>query len=206
MNILLFGASGGTGRSTLRQAVAAGHRVSAFVRDPAAVAGEEVRTIAGDATDPAAVAAALPGHDAVLCTLGVRKSFRSGGLIAKSLAAIVPAAERHGVRRFVQLSALGVGTTLAQAPLLPRLLYALLLREIFRDKAAGETILCRSSLDWTVVYPPLLTDGPLTASYRAAPELALSGFPTVSRHDVAHFLVRALESPDSIGRHVIVSD
>jgi putative NADH-flavin reductase len=205
MNLLVFGASGATGRLVIAQARAADHAVTAFARDPASLTGEGVRVIAGDATDTAAVAVAMAGHDAVICTLGVRNALRSGHLIERALSAIVPAMDRAGARRLVVMSALGVGTTRAQAPWLPRLMYALLLRDIFGDKAAGERIVCASALDWTIVYPPLLTNGAQTASYRAGETLAMSGFPAIARADVAHFMVGALASPEWVRKRVIVS-
>ena len=205
MNLLVFGASGATGQLAIAQAHAAGHRVTAFVRDPASIAIEGVRAIAGDATDAAVVAAAMAGHDAVICALGVRNALRSGRLIERGLSAITPAMARTGVKRLIVMSALGVGATQVQAPWLPRMMYALLLREIFRDKEAGERIVCASTLDWTIVHPPLLTNGPMTASYRVGETLALSGFPSVSRADVAHFMVGTLTASDWVRKRVTIS-
>ena len=204
MKVLVFGATGASGRHTVAQAIGAGHQVSAFARDPSVSIGG-ARMVYGDATDPAAVAAALEGQQAVVSTLGLRKAFKSGGLIERSFAAIVPAMERAGVRRLVVMSALGVGDTRGQAPWFPRLMYRVLLDDIFGDKAAGERIVQASTLDWTLVYPPLLTDGPLTKAYRVGETLALSGMPRISRADVAHFMVLALAAPHWIGRRVIVS-
>jgi len=76
MNLLVFGASGATGKMVIAQARAAGHLVTAFVRNPASLAMEGLRVIVGDGTDSAAVAAAIPGHDAVICALGVRNTSR----------------------------------------------------------------------------------------------------------------------------------
>ena len=90
MKVLVFGAAGPTGRHTLDQAVAAGHEVTAFVRNPSAsIAG--ARLAVGDATDAAAVTSAVQGQDAVVSTLGLRSAFKSGGLIERSLSVIVPA-------------------------------------------------------------------------------------------------------------------
>ncbi|HEX5128571.1 MAG TPA: NAD(P)-binding oxidoreductase [Usitatibacter sp.] len=203
MKVLVFGAAGATGRLTVQRARADGHEVSAFVRGLEAIEG--AWTIRGDSTDPAAVAAALEGQDAVVSTLGVRKAFKSGGLIERSMSVIVPAMERAGVGRLVVMSALGVGRTREQAPWLPRLMYRLLLTDIFADKDAGERIVEASGLDWTIVYPPLLTDAPDAGSYRAGERLELSGMPKVSRADVAHFMVAALGSAQWSRKRVIVS-
>ena len=203
MKLLVFGAGGATGRLVVRLALAAGHEVTAFARGAQALEG--ARTIRGDATDPATVASAVAGQEAVISTLGVRKAFRSGGLIERSLSAIVPAMERAGARRLVVMSALGVGRTREQAPWVPRLMYRLLLTDIFGDKAAGERIVEASRLDWTIVYPPLLTDRPATGAYRAGEVLELSGMPKVSRADVADFMVKALGSSRWSRKRVVVS-
>ncbi|MGC2637567.1 MAG: NAD(P)H-binding protein, partial [Acidobacteriaceae bacterium] len=73
MKIVVFGASGGTGQELLKQGVAAGHEVTAFVRDPKSVTGgERLRVVVGDARDAKAVALAIAGQDAVLSALGAR--------------------------------------------------------------------------------------------------------------------------------------
>ena len=204
MKVLVFGAAGQTGLLTVQSARAAGHEVTAFVRGANTIEG--ARTIRGDATDPAAVAAAVAGRDAVVTTLGVRNAMKSGGLIERSLAAIVPAMEGAGVRRLMVMSALGVGRTREQAPWLPRLMYRLLLTDIFGDKAAGERIVEASGLDWTIVHPPLLTDAPPTGACRAGERVELSGMPKVSRADVASFMVANLASAQWSHKHVIVSN
>ena len=155
--------------------------------------------------DPDAVGAAVAGQDAVISALGLRKAFKSGGLVERSFSVIVPAMERSGARRLVVMSALGVGSTREQAPWLPRLMYRALLTDIFADKAAGERIVEGSALDWTIVYPPLLTDGPATGHYRSGEVLELHGMPKISRADVAGFMVGALDSRRWSRKRVVVS-
>ena len=205
MRLLVFGANGATGRLVVDEALAAGHRVSAFVRRVGAPFPGDVRVIQGDATDMTAVRTSMPGHDAVICTLGVGNALRSGGLIERSLGEIVPAMELAEAPRLVVMSALGVGATFAQAPLVPRILYRLMLRDIFADKERGERMVEASILDWTIAHPPLLTDGPLTGAYRVGETVELAGFPRISRANVANFMVAALASGAWTRRHVIVS-
>jgi putative NADH-flavin reductase len=204
MKVLVLGATGPSGRLTVARARECGHEVTAFARDRSA-AIEGARMVHGDATDPDAVGAAVAGQDAVVSALGLRKAFKSGGLIERSFSVIVPAMERTGARRLVVMSALGVGATREQAPWLPRLMCRVLLTDIFADKAAGERIVEASALDWTIVYPPLLTDGPATGRYRSGEALELRGMPKVSRADVAHFMVAALDSRQWSRKRVIVS-
>jgi putative NADH-flavin reductase len=204
VKMLVFGATGASGRLAIARALACGHEVTAFARDRSAtIVGATM--IHGDAADAQAVGAAVAGQDAVVSTLGLRNALKSGGLIERSLAAIVPAMERAGARRLMVMSALGVGATHAQAPWIPRLMYRVLLGDIFADKEAGERHVEASGLDWTIVHPPLLTDGPATDHYRTGETLELTGMPKVSRADVAHFMVGALESRRWSRKRVIVS-
>jgi len=204
MKVLVLGAAGPTGRLFIEQARAAGHELTAFVRRPGSAAFEGVPVIVGDATDATAIGRAVPGHDAVVSTLGVR-TMSPGALQERAMRALVPVMEEAGVRRLIVMSALGVGVTRAIAPAFPRLMYSLFLRAIFADKAAGEAIVTASGLDWTIVHPPLLTNGPVTGRYIATESPALSGLPKISRADVAHFMVRALATGEWSRRRVIVT-
>jgi uncharacterized protein YbjT (DUF2867 family) len=208
MKVVVFGATGNTGREVLVQALGKGHEVSAFVRNADALGGlrERVRVIVGDTTaDPERVEGAIQGQDVVVSALGCRKSFQSGDLIEKSMAAILPAMRRGGVRRIFVVSACGVGATHRQAPLLPRIMYRLLLTDIFADKAVGEAMLRASGFDWTILYPTLLTDAPVGGRYRVGERLELSGMPTIARADVAHFIVAHLEGDAYLRRGLVMS-
>jgi hypothetical protein len=96
----------------------------------------------------------------------VGRSFKSGGLIARAAPVIVAAMRERGVRRLVFTSAFGVGATWEAVPVLPRLFIKTLLRDVDADKAAGERAIASSSLDWTVVYPAGLMNGPRTRTFR----------------------------------------
>ena len=205
MKLLVFGASGPTGTQLVSQALEQGHEVTALVRNSASVATQEIRIIVGDAQDPAAVAEAVRGQDAVLSTLGRRRTFSSANLMVNSMRAIVPAMERHRVRRLILMSSFGVGDSVREAPLLPRLFFRTLLRDIFADKQAAEAIVRRSALEWTIVYPVLLTDGPRTGNYRVGERLELSGFPKISRADVAEFMLKELYDAEYLKRIAVLS-
>ena len=192
----------------LEQALAKGHAVTAFVRDPGRLANrdERVRVIVGDTTrDAPAIADALIGQDVVVSALGRRNTLRSDHLIERSMRMIVPAMERAGVRRLILLSAFGVGESRRDAPWIPRIMYRVLLGDIFRDKLAGEKRVRQSSLDWTIVYPVLLTNGPLTLRYRAGERLELRGLPKISRADVARFLLIEAESGGFVRKVAVLS-
>jgi putative NADH-flavin reductase len=208
MKIAVFGASGRTGREFVRQALDAGHEVTAFVRNPGAfeLRHERLRVVVGDTMrDDAKVAEAVRGQDAVVSALGRRNSLKSANLFRTSLKSIVSAMERGGVRRLLVVSAFGVGESGRDAPLVSRIMFRLLLTDLFADKKASEEDLKRSSVDWTIAYPVMLTNGPLTGKYRVGERLVLTGMPTIARADVAHFILSQLESRDYVRKIAILS-
>ena len=209
MKLLVLGATGKTGQQLVHQALAQGHDVTAFVRDPArlALADPHLRAVTGALPgDAAALEAALRGQDAVFCSLGLRNALKSGGLIEGAMRVLVPSMERAGVRRLLLVSANGVGETHRRSPLLPRIMYRLLLGDIFADKARGEAIMRASSLEWTIAYPTMLTDGPRTGRYRAGETLELRGMPKIARADVADFLLRQLTERAFVRKGAVLSN
>ncbi|HEX5093568.1 MAG TPA: NAD(P)H-binding protein [Burkholderiales bacterium] len=209
MKLLVLGATGPTGLQVVRQALDLGHEVTAFVRDPKklTVADRRLDVVTGVLPGSAqTLAGALRGRSAVISALGVRNAFRAHGLIEQSMRVLVPAMQHENVRRLVIVSAMGVGGSRRDAPLVPRLVYRLLLGDIFADKLAGEAVVRASSLDWTFLYPTLLTDGPRSGRYRAAERLALRGMPRISRADVADFALRILSDAAWSGKIAMLSD
>lgn len=208
MNILVFGATGPTGQQIVKQALARGHGVTAFVRRPEALAitDGKLRIVTGEVTqDPQKVTEAMRGKDLVISALGRRNSFRSDRLFSRSMGVIVPAMAQAGVRRMILMSSFGVGASLRDAPLIPGIMFRVLLSDIFADKKSAEDELRRSGLDWTIVYPVLLTNGPLTGQYRVAERLDLHGMPKISRADVAHFILAEAENPAYLHKVAVIS-
>jgi putative NADH-flavin reductase len=208
LNIVVFGATGATGQQVVTQALAQGHTVTVFVRNPKApsIADARLRVVTGDTTrDEPQVTEAVRGQDVVVSTLGRRKSFRSDHLIERSMRAIVPSMQRSGVRRLILMSSFGVGESRRDASLIPRIMYRLLLSEIFEDKLAAEDYIKASGLDWTIVYPVLLTNGPLTRNYRVGERLELHGMPKISRADVAHFILTEAQQGAFVRKVAVVS-
>jgi len=209
MKILVLGATGATGRQIVEQALERSHQVAAFVRDPGklAIGNDRLRVITGSISDDTrALTEAVRGQNAVISALGVGNSLKSSDLISRSMRAIVPAMESQGVRRLLFVSAFGVGETRRDVPLLPRIAQRLLLADVFADKEAGEDYLRRSSLDWTLIYPAILTNGPRTAKYRVGERLELHGLPKISRADVADFVLSQIEDATYLRKGVLISD
>lgn len=207
MKLVVFGASGGTGREIIGQALEQGHEVTAFMRDPKKPAiRNNLYVIEGDALhDQSAIARAITGRDAIISALGRTNSLKAAGLIAGSMAAIATEAKKQNVRRLILISAFGVGDSSGNAPLVMQFIYRTLLRDIYRDKKAGEDIVKASGLDWTIIHPVILTNGPATDTYRSGERLSLKGFPKISRANVAHFALAQLTDKTFLHKTAVIS-
>ena len=221
MKLTIFAATGGIGRQLLEQAVAAGHDVTAVVRNPKNLS-RAVPFVTADlaAPDPAALQSAVAGADAVLSGLGAR-SKSEAGVAAQGTRAIVAAMQATGVRRVVVVSAAPIGTVASPGrPKPPK--YdpgdGFFMRHLFSpyakasqrgryaDLALMEDVLRDSDLDWTIVRPPGLTDKPLTGTYRTAYGRNLRRGFYVSRADVAQLMLGVLEQPEAIKQVIGVAN
>jgi putative NADH-flavin reductase len=208
MRLLLLGASGRTGAELLARATRQGHDVSVLVRDRSRLEERQrpVRLLIGSATDPGVIDDAVAGHDAVLCALGPRspRELLRCELMRRSIPSLAESMERHGVARLILLSALGVGPSRPYAPLTARLAFATILRQVGADKRRAEAALRAGALDWTIVYPPALTNGAATGQYRHGEQLRLTGRASISRADVAEFMLAQLTRSAYNHRAVII--
>jgi putative NADH-flavin reductase len=206
--ILVLGATGGTGRQVLVQAAERDREITVLVRDPRKLPknATPLRVLTGDLLhDPDVLTAALAGQDAVISALGVGLSFKPGGLISGGAPLLVAAMKHQGVRRLVFTSALGVGATRRNTPVLVRLFSGTLLRDVYADKERGERSIVSSDLDWTIVYPAGLTNGPRTGRYRIGERLPLRGIPLISRADVAEVLLDQVDDRTYIRKGLVVA-
>ncbi len=203
MRLLVFGATGGTGRALLDQGLAQGNEVTAFVRNPAALAARAGLTIvAGDVTDAAAVSRAVAGQEAVLSALGPRGG--GYGVLPGGVQNIVTAMRQAGVRRLIHVSSFGVGDSLAQMGWAARqIVVPLFLRKALDEKAIEEGIIRASDLDWVIARPGGLEDGPRTGVYRCITDpRAKVGQPRIARADVADFMLQNLVDERFVRRAV----
>lgn len=214
MKLTVVGATGGIGRLLCAQATAAGHTVTAVVRDPAARPDAARMVVADLAAAPAAeLVAAVGGADAVLSALGPRTA-ADAGIVSRGTRAVVAAMTAVGTSRLVVVSAAPIGTVASPARprpprrdpgdgLLMRTVLSPLVKRVFRDGyadlAAMEDLLRASDLDWTAVRPPRLTDGPRTRRYHTALDRNVRRGLTVSRADVADAILAAAADPATVG-------
>lgn len=201
MKILVFGATGSVGVHLVRQSLAKGHRVTAFVRAPGKWKREHphLRLEQGDVLhDTHRIATALRGQDAVLVALG---DGRQGGVRSTGTRNIVTEMERTDVRRFICLTTLGTGDSFSNLNWKYRLLFRLPLRKVLADHQRQETLIRQSQLEWTIVRAGAFTDGPLSGTYRHGFGKRASGLSLkISRADVADFMLKQLANQQYLHR------
>lgn len=198
MQLTIFGATGRTGLPLVEQALAAGHTVTAFVRDPAklTLAHAQLRSVAGDVRDPAAVSTAVAGADAVISALGHTKQ-SPADLQTVATRNIIAAMQQHGVRRLVSLTGGGVRAPQDQPKLFDQVIrfaLATIAGKVLRDAVAHAELITASDLDWVIVRGPMLTDGPYTGNYRVG-WVGLDAKPQIARADVADFMLKQATNP-----------
>ena len=208
VKLLVLGATGGTGQQVVIQALDAGHDVTALARSPGKVTihHPRLRVLQGGLPDAGALAEAMRSQDAVISAIGRGNTFKSDRLIERSVPVILAAMHNAKVPRLMFTSAVGVGATFQASPWMAKLFFRTLLREIYADKAIGEDLIRKSGLDWTIVQPGLLNDGPLTKRYRCGEQLAMSRMPKISRANTAHFLLDRINDASTSGRTIVIAD
>lgn len=206
MKVIVFGASGGTGRQLVQQALEQGHEVTAFLRSPEklGLSHANLRLAKGDALDAAAIERVMPGHNAVLCALGA-PALKTGTIRSVGTRNIVAAMEKAGVKRLICQTSLGYGDSKAVLKVTSFffrfIVVPLLLRQGFADHERQEAHIKASNLDWVIARPGNLTDGTRTGRYRhgfAADDRSIRG--EISRADVADFMLRQLTDDIYLGQ------
>jgi putative NADH-flavin reductase len=211
MKLVVFGATGGTGSHVVQQACAAGHDVTAVVRDPASLAGgpPNLTVLRADLMDPASIAPVVAGQDAVVSAVGSRDGRAPTTVCADSASAIVTAMRERGTRRLVVVSNSGMHVDEADGPVTRFAVKPILgrvLKHSFADMRRMEDLVRASGLDWTIVRPPMLTDGPRTGTYRTEIDRNVRGGNRVSRADLADQLLSCLADERTVRAAVAVAN
>jgi len=206
MKILVIGAGGRTGRAVVEQAVAAGHEVTAFVHKADEYNFTNVRVIEGDAADRAAMDAAVPGQDAVIDTIGGKTPYKETTLESSAASTIITAMQRNGVRRLVVSSMLGAGESKANASIFLRLLVATFLRGANKDKAAMESAVKSSGLDWVILRPAILTDDSATGNVHVFDAETGGKAHKITRADLASFMLARVSGSEYLYQAVTIAN
>lgn len=196
--VLIVGATGGTGRQLVAQALERGYAVTALVRDPSRLQVEhpQLKVMQGDVLDYASVEAAVRGQEAVLSALGHKRFFYPTRILSEGTRNILRAMETHGVPRLVCETSLGIGDSAGRMGLYYTLfVIPVILPFYFWDKTRQEQMMAGSNVEWVIVRPGVLTNGGKRGSYRHGRHLgSFLGTVRISRADVADFMLNQLAS------------
>ena len=207
MKLTIFGATGATGTELARQALEAGHEVTAVVRDPGRMsvpAQSRLNVITADVMDPASISPAVAGADAVITAIAPHGLGRST-LRRDSTRGIMQAMGKVGARRLLFVSGSIVadeGESFYLRYLLKPVVRRTFLRNVTADFAAAEAEIHASDLDWTIFRPPSLDNKPASGAYRVAVDRSLPHCFAISRADLAACMLTALDDPATVGRHI----
>ncbi len=194
--VLIVGATGGTGRLLVAQALERGYAVTALVRNSSRlqVKHPRLKVIQGDVLDYASVEAAVGGQDAVLSALGHKRFFYPTRILSEGTRNILRAMEIHGVPRLVCETSLGLGDSVGRMGLYYTFfVIPVILPLYFWDKTRQERIIAETNVEWVIVRPGMLTNGDKRGSYRHGPDVgSLLKTVRISRADVADFMLNQL--------------
>ncbi|MYL20723.1 NAD(P)H-binding protein [Halobacillus litoralis] len=190
MKVVVFGSTGGTGRAFVEQALESGHEVTAFLRDPEKlrINHERLNSVQGDARNEADVRRAVLGQEAVVSCLG-SESLKDRSTLTVMTENMVTAAAHHGVTRLLYVASAGLYN---EIPGWTGWMSRMVLRNVLHDHRQAVNAVIAAGMDYTIARPMRLLDGPVTGNYRTA-ETVPEGGRSISRGDVAHFLLHALE-------------
>ena len=205
MKIIVFGSTGRTGRAAISKLLEAGHEVTAFARNTSTLAtAPNLAIMQGDAMRTADVDRAVPGHDAIVVSLG--NSQNPFALLFGARRTTPPNVCEVGTRniiaaidpvapvRLIVVTAFGIGDTRDKLPFLFKMFYRLVLREHMVDKERQEAVLKASRLEYVLIQPVALTDKPAAGTWLASPSGEIRK-QEVSRTDVAAFIAEEIALP-----------
>lgn len=204
MQILVIGASSGIGLETVKSALSSGYRVRAISRsvEQLPLAHPLLDKQKGDALNPADIRKCIAGVDAVIQTLGIKVAGLCGPvhLFSGATRILLPAMQQQGVRRLIAVTGFGAGDSRDSISFLERLPFNLFLGRAYKDKDSQERLIKESELDWTIVRPGILINGPAQQRFNvlAEPHEWRNGI--ITRADVADFLLQEVCNPKYVHR------
>ena len=206
MNVLILGSTGASGKEIIKKLLEKEHAVTALARDPSKldIKDERLFVFKGNVLEPGSWVNHLDNKDAVISALGVGKSLKSKDLISKSVDIVLPAMKEKNIKRLIFLSAFGVGETYKQASFIQKFVFGTFLKNLYADKKKADEKIMQSGLEWTLVYPVLLTNKQFSGSYKTGEKLPMKGMPKLTRADLADFIVGQLTDRSYIRKSPVI--
>jgi putative NADH-flavin reductase len=203
MRIAVIGASRGIGHELLRIALEEGHQVTALLRNPDMlnISDSRLKIVRGDILDPASVAAAVAGAEAVCLCIGIPPTRKPVDVFSQGAKCVLAAMARGAHQKLIAVTGIGAGDSKGHGGFFyDRLIKPLLLGTIYADKDREETIIKASDVEWLIVRPGFLTNGPRTGKYKVIENLSGVTAGKISRSDVADFMLKQLMTQTYFGK------
>jgi putative NADH-flavin reductase len=203
MKLAVIGATRGIGRCLVELALEEGHEVTALVRNPDRLdtTARQLSVVQGDILDAAAVKKSLEGNDAVCTAIGIGPTRKPVTVFSEGIRIVVAAMQATGMRQLACITGIGAGDSKNHGGFFyDRIINPLLLKTIYADKDREESVVKASDVEWVIIRPGFLTNGPLTGQYRVLTDLAGMTAGKISRKDVAHFVLTELAEKKYVGQ------
>jgi len=204
MKIIVFGATGGVGQYVVQQALEKGYEVTAFVRTPSKIecTHEQLQIVQGDAFNQDEVTAAIKGHDVVVSCLGSRQGLKKSTELAEMTKNIVDGMQTHGIKRIIYTASAGINK---EIPGVSGKIVMKMLKNPLEDHRNAVEYIKAHELNFTIVRPMGLTNDPLTETYRESKVSVPIKAKSISRADVAHFIVKALSDKQYENTSIVIA-
>lgn len=208
--IVVIGANGGIGKHVVTLALNQGYHVTAILRNTTKLSliDRNLQVVEGDILKRETFEPCLAGADLVVSAIG-KNSTKKTALYSKGVENLIHAMNRAQVKRafFISASGLEVNPTHSfMVRFATRYILQRILKHMYADLERMEHMIKQSALDWTIVRPPRLTDGPVTGTYRVAIGKILNNPLVISRANTAHFIVHNIDAREVYGKIVEVAE
>lgn len=209
LNILIFGGTSGIGLETTKLALSRGHMVTSITRHPERMSVEHsnLTNLKGDITKRDTFNSLIDGKDAVVSTIGLGPSRKKVTVYSEGMKNVLAAMNQFNAKRVLTISGIGAGDSKGHGGFFyDQILNPFLLKQDYADKERQESILRSSDSNWTIVRPGFLTDASSIKNYRVIQNMdgIISG--DITRADVAHYLVAAIEQNNNVGETVFLTN
>lgn len=208
MRVLIIGASRGIGLCLFNQALLAGHEVTAMARDPSrlGVLHKQARVLKGDILDMNDLKEVVRGQDGVCITIGIKPTFKAVTVFSAGIRNVVNVMKNSNVQKLICVTGIGAGDSRGHGGFFyDRIFNPLLLKTIYQDKDRQEEIVRASGLEWEILRPGFLTNGPRTGRYRVVTDLSGVTAGKISREDTADFILKEFGEMRHVRKNVLLN-
>jgi putative NADH-flavin reductase len=209
LRILVVGGTSGIGLETVKLALDRGHRVSAMARrqERMTLIHDQLDTVKGDVLDAEAVEIILLGHDAVVFAIGIGPTRKPVTVFSQGIQNVLEAMQKTGVQQLIAVTGIGAGDSRGHGTFMyNNFTQQFLVKTIYEDKDRAEALIMASGVNWSIVRPGFLNDDASKMQYRIISDLQDITSGSISRADVAHFIVAAIEGQEYFGETVLLTN